>query len=764
MEIAAMSNPSLTVGMACFDDFDGVYFTVTSLMIHHSEAMRDCEIVVIDNQPRSRHGKLVRTWMRSRVPNGKYYAFEDGAGTAQPRNELFRRARGQAVLCLDCHVLLVPGAVRKLIDYYKSQPFCRDLLQGPLITDSGRIGATHQEPVWRSGAWGIWSIDDRGQDPQGEPFEIWQQGMGLFTCRKDAWVGFHPQFRGFGGCETYIMEKFRRNGGRVLCCPWLRWTHRFKRANGAPYRVTSQDKLRNYVIGFSELGLSLDPALEHFGVSRQRAANLVAATQAHEPVNGVAVVGSRPFAGVKMRGHVLAKHLGCHVISPEQLAGLPHCNTIIAIKSCNPALVRAKCDRLIYDPLDAFCFSRREVDCTEYWRSKYQELPFDDILATSPACLETMRAALPPQVRVHLVPHQCDHRIREDWRDLSGPVVYVGLRAFIKSGLDRVAEACRMIGKEFVVSQSYTALKGASLALALRLPPFNSPLYRFCKPQIKLENAAAARLPVVATDCPASISLHPGIERIPVHFSASELARAMRRAIGGPGLSNPFTNQQYLAVMDRILDRPSQIVYTAIFGGYDKLREPREKAPGVQYICFTDNRYLKSNVWQIRYCKPSGDPLFQAKRIKVLAHEILDCDMSLWIDGRIELHDLNGVFDRFRHDLALQKHTTRNCIYEEARFTKEIRRGNPARIDEAIKRYKAAGHPTNGGLWLGGIVLRRHSPSVTAFNNAWWHEINSGTSRDQIILPFILRRMDIRFEILPADTPRHHRGRHLNSN
>ena len=66
---------------------------------------------------------------------------------------------------------------------------------------------------------GQWSTDERGADPDAPPFEITMQGLGLFACRRDAWPGFHPEFRGFGGEEYYIHEKFRRNGAKVLCLP-----------------------------------------------------------------------------------------------------------------------------------------------------------------------------------------------------------------------------------------------------------------------------------------------------------------------------------------------------------------------------------------------------------------------------------------------------------------------------------------------------------------------------------------------------------------
>jgi hypothetical protein len=112
--------------------------------------------------------------------------------------------------------------------------------------------------------WGVWATDPRGHDPDGKPFEIAMQGLGAFSCRKVAWPGFNPRFRGFGGEEGYIHEKFRRAGGRVLCLPWLRWAHRFSRPKGVPYPLYVEDKLRNDLIGHAELGLDLRPIITHF--------------------------------------------------------------------------------------------------------------------------------------------------------------------------------------------------------------------------------------------------------------------------------------------------------------------------------------------------------------------------------------------------------------------------------------------------------------------------------------------------------------------
>jgi hypothetical protein len=247
----------LTIGMATYNDFDGVYFTLQALRLYQD--LERTELLVIDNYGCDETKNLVEDWL-----NGRYIRATDAVGTAAPRELVFREARGKAVLCCDCHVLFVPGAIARLKQYYREHPDCRDLLQGPLLFDDAKHLATHFDPVWQAQMWGTWGSDQRGQEQDGEPFEIPMQGLGVFSCLKTAWPGFHPEFRGFGGEEGYIHEKFRRAGGRCLCLPWLRWMHRFTRASGPTYPLTVEEKLRNYLLGHSELGLDLDPVLQHF--------------------------------------------------------------------------------------------------------------------------------------------------------------------------------------------------------------------------------------------------------------------------------------------------------------------------------------------------------------------------------------------------------------------------------------------------------------------------------------------------------------------
>lgn len=247
----------LTIGMATYQDFDGVYFTLQALRMYHD--LENTEILVIDNYGCRDTRNLVEGWI-----NGRYILAKEVVGTAKPRDLIFGEAKGDAVLCCDCHVLFAAGVISRLKKYYREHPETNDLIQGPLVYDDGKLISTHFEPLWRDQMWGTWSTDPRGLDPENEPFDIPMQGLGVFSCRRSSWLGFNPRFRGFGGEEGYIHEKFRLQGSRCLCVPWLRWMHRFGRPGGPPFPLYIEDKLRNYVIGHSELGWDITPVLRHF--------------------------------------------------------------------------------------------------------------------------------------------------------------------------------------------------------------------------------------------------------------------------------------------------------------------------------------------------------------------------------------------------------------------------------------------------------------------------------------------------------------------
>lgn len=253
----------LTIGMACANDYQGVYFTTLALRMYHSLEPDD-EIIVIDNTPDSEDGKLTKNFIEQNIPNGRYISYTAKKSTAV-REQIFIEASNPYVVCLDCHVLLWPNAVARLKKYFEEHKDSQDLLQGPMLHDNFQNPCTHLDPVWRHAMYGVWGNDRRGFDENSEPFEIPMQGLGVFASTKKAWPGFSPYFQGFGCEEWYIGEKFRWNGGKVLCLPFLRWTHRFNRPGGHSTGSTAEDKVWNYAVAFREFGADPTPMIDHFG-------------------------------------------------------------------------------------------------------------------------------------------------------------------------------------------------------------------------------------------------------------------------------------------------------------------------------------------------------------------------------------------------------------------------------------------------------------------------------------------------------------------
>jgi hypothetical protein len=308
--------PRLSIGMATYDDFHGVFFSVQALRLYQD--ISDCELIVVDNNPTSADGEAVRGFLENikgfELPI-KYVPFVDSTGTTQTRERLFTEASGDAVLVMDCHVLLQADAIRRLKHFYASadEQMRKNLMTGPLLMDGLNFVQTHFEPEWRDQMWGTWAtawhspeggfvvcrqVDGKvqmkplntdgpwsptdipwanhearlleigyevyGFNSNAAPLEIPSQGLGLFSSVREHWLGFNPDFRSFGGEECYIHEKYRQAGRTTFCLPFLKWNHRFGRPGGPKYPITVEGKLRNYVIGFQELGLDLGPVHQHF--------------------------------------------------------------------------------------------------------------------------------------------------------------------------------------------------------------------------------------------------------------------------------------------------------------------------------------------------------------------------------------------------------------------------------------------------------------------------------------------------------------------
>lgn len=303
-----------SVGMPVFEDFNGVWMTMQALRLYFSPWVG--EIIVIDNKPDGEQGKIVRDFCAN-APGTRYVPFPSPVGPALAKQEVFNQAQFEHVICVDSHIMFFPTAIQAFADYYEKFPGSKNLLHGPMANDNFVSLATHFEDLWPiddveqtdpvtgektmvkkpSEMWGRWGRDlnafplmkwETSSDvverydrktrqmymvPRYEPempkavvphFEIPAQGMGVFACRKDAFVGFNPRFIGFGGEEWYIHEKTRLAGHKAICVSGAMWSHRFAKPGGVKHPITRWHKYRNYELGLAELGIDPSRLREHF--------------------------------------------------------------------------------------------------------------------------------------------------------------------------------------------------------------------------------------------------------------------------------------------------------------------------------------------------------------------------------------------------------------------------------------------------------------------------------------------------------------------
>lgn len=185
-----------------------------------------------------------------------------------------------------------------------------------------------------------------------------------------------------------------------------------------------------------------------------------------------------------------------------------------------------------------------------------------------------------------------------------------------------------------------------------------------------------------------------------------------------------------------------KIIYTAIFGKTDTLKEPISVSPGWQYICYTDDPELKSDVWEIVVVE-TQNPRKTSRYYKTHPPE---ADLTIWIDATFEIkkHNLDKFALSKTEGIWLNSHPQRQCVYEEASIITEKNLDNIDTVTKQIERYRQEGLPEQFGLWRCGIIVRNgNDPLIKKLNELWWEEIEGGSWRDQISFAYACWKLNI---------------------
>ncbi len=197
-------------------------------------------------------------------------------------------------------------------------------------------------------------------------------------------------------------------------------------------------------------------------------------------------------------------------------------------------------------------------------------------------------------------------------------------------------------------------------------------------------------------------------------------------------------------------------VYTAITGGYDRLRAPVSPDPDLDYIAFTDDFVPVPAPWiRSKILRRFVDNRRTSRFFKTHPHTLLPgYDISMWMDGAYQLRDLKAESLESMlgaAPVAFFQHEVRDCAYEEAGVVSRNRLDSPESVAWTVKQLETHGYPRHAGLVAGGVVVQSHKGCVVRdAMEEWWQMILQGSQRDQLSINFLLWKHGIKYAVIPG--------------
>ncbi|MBQ9023726.1 MAG: DUF616 domain-containing protein [Bacilli bacterium] len=180
-------------------------------------------------------------------------------------------------------------------------------------------------------------------------------------------------------------------------------------------------------------------------------------------------------------------------------------------------------------------------------------------------------------------------------------------------------------------------------------------------------------------------------------------------------------------------------VYTCITGNYDDLHELEIKEKNVDYICFTNNKNIKSDTWKIIYIENDKlDNHRLSRKIKMLGHPYIseNYNISVWMDAGVVFKKKVTDFVKMYlkdNSFASFKHSSRNCIYEEANECIKLRKDSKENVLKILEFLKKEKYPKNNGLYEMTVFIKKHNdPIVIKTMNLWFDIVCKYSKRDQL--------------------------------
>lgn len=198
------------------------------------------------------------------------------------------------------------------------------------------------------------------------------------------------------------------------------------------------------------------------------------------------------------------------------------------------------------------------------------------------------------------------------------------------------------------------------------------------------------------------------------------------------------------------------VIYSAIVGDYDEVRQPDVVDERFDYILFSNSiPEGRQGVWEIRridYINPIQTKI--ARYVKTHPESLLkEYEASLWIDANIRITN-QSVYDRFVElidndvSIASVEHGGWDCIYEELFRVLDFRYESEKIVVTWGRELRKRSFPKHAGMFETNLLFRIHSKKEIAKLDAkWWNYIDNYSKRDQLSFTVALDDMEITCEL-----------------
>lgn len=211
-------------------------------------------------------------------------------------------------------------------------------------------------------------------------------------------------------------------------------------------------------------------------------------------------------------------------------------------------------------------------------------------------------------------------------------------------------------------------------------------------------------------------------------------------------------------------------IYTALFGPYDTVLEPRFDS--VPFVLYTDQD-IKSPGWDVRRVKrPHPDARYASRYYFDQSHLAMPgCEYTI-------MHGANAVLTMAPEklieflppgiDIACFAHPHRETVYEEAAACVRWHKDSKDTIDKQMRGYEHDGFPEKDTrLSACTLLVRRNTPRLREFEAMWWGEVRAYSCRDQLSFDYCRWKLGIEVAYIPGSPYRRgdiikfekHRGR-----